>query len=400
MSADRKAKMRKREESDRRQRAKWVATYERILPLVGAKDLFLGLPETTREWIRRARFPSPEIVVGDDFKQADEQEAVRSAVSRALDDFVFTTSDGHEISAQDCFRVVISLREAINHLQVEPPDGSLSLLVEQTQKKLEAVFEELIDKQLMRLLVEIDKALAEFTRIDTAIYSYEFKYERVGQGKGLVRITLHKSPPDRIRILRNGETRPAFRCATSVGIGGIQWVDLPASLIGINDHKEYPLYVQSHTIRHLHERIPFDNAGFVHDAMWQSFSSPKVIQNDKGEHLVEYRFFDFKLGYFVIELIDERFLATTFLFLTMQGTPEAGALYQQLRLSRPDIQRLELDSLRTYVLTDLQKDQELVRIFDMCGRGHLLKMVRPETEAEWVSGYARDLRKYLRMKLT
>ena len=61
MSADRKAKMKKQEERDRRQHAKWVETYERILPLVGAKDLFQRLPEATREGIRRLRFPDPEI---------------------------------------------------------------------------------------------------------------------------------------------------------------------------------------------------------------------------------------------------------------------------------------------------------------------------------------------------
>ena len=97
MSADRKAKMKKQEERDRRQRAKWVETYERILPLVGAKDLFQRLPETTREHIRRLRFPNPEVCCGDDLNRADERENVREAVTQALDQFTFKTSDGHEI---------------------------------------------------------------------------------------------------------------------------------------------------------------------------------------------------------------------------------------------------------------------------------------------------------------
>ncbi len=118
MSADRKAKMKKQEERDRRQRAKWVDTYEKILPLVGAKDLFQRLPEATREGIRRLRFPSPEICFGDDFNQADERENVREAVARALHQFRFRTGDGHEIVAQDCFRVVFSLRVAIKRLRV------------------------------------------------------------------------------------------------------------------------------------------------------------------------------------------------------------------------------------------------------------------------------------------
>jgi len=400
VSADRKAKMKKQEERDRRQRAKWVETYERILPLVGAKDLFQRLPEPTREGIRRLRFPSPEICFGDDFNQADERENVREAVTQALDRFTFKTSDGHEISARDCFRVVFSLREALSLLRVKPPDGSLSLQVAQTRKKLEAVCDELVEKQLMGLLLDMDLALAKFTRIDTAIYWYEPKVERVGPGKGLFKITLHKSPPNRISIPRNGERRPAFRCGASFGPLGVKWVDIPASLFGINESGNYPLYVQSHAIRNLHERVPLSDGGLVHDSMWQSVYSPKVSQNHKGEYLIEYRYFDYKLGYFVAEVVEQSILVTTFLFLTMQGTPEASALYERLRLKRPDITQHELDSLQTYLLTDIQKDEELIKIFETCGCGHLLRMARPETEPEWVSGYARDLREYLGMKIT
>ena len=138
----------------------------------------------------------------------------------------------------------------------------------------------------------------------------------------------------------------------------------------------------------------------MHDAMWQSLDSPKVTQNHKGEYLIEYWFFDYKLGYFVAEVVEQSILVTTFLFLTMQGTPEASALYERLRLRRPDIEQLGLDSLGNYLSTDLKKDSELVRIFETCGCGHLLKMARPETQPEWVSGYARDVRKYFGMKLT
>jgi hypothetical protein len=201
VSADRKAKIKKQEERDRRQRAKWVETYERILPLVGARDLFQRLPEPSREHIRRLRFPDPEVSYGDELNRADEREYVREAVSQTLDQFTFKTSDGHEISARDCFRVVFSLREAINQLWVEPPDGSLALLAAETRKKLGAVFDELINEQLVLLFLNLDMALTEFTRIDTAIYWYEPKYERVGPGKGLLRIILHKLPPDRIDII-------------------------------------------------------------------------------------------------------------------------------------------------------------------------------------------------------
>jgi hypothetical protein len=400
VSTDRKAKKKKQEERERRQRAKWVEIYERVLPLVGAKELFQRLPEPTREHIRRLRFPDPKVCCAEDLNRADERECVRVAITQTLDWFTFKISNGHAISARDCFRIVFSLREALNLLRVDPPDGSLALLAAQTRKKLAAVFHELINEQLVLLFLYMDLALTEFTRIDTAIYWYEPKYDRVGPGKGLFTVILHKSPPDRIDILHNGVRRRAFRCGASLGPLGVQWVDVPASLFGINESGRYHLYVQSHAIRNLHERVPIGDDGLVHDAMWHSLSSPNVTQNQRGEYLIEYRLCDYKLGYFVAEVVGRSILVTTFLFLTMQGTPEAILLFDRLRLRRSDIEQLGLDSLRNYLLTDLQKDSELVSMLEACGCGHLVKLAEAGTQLDWQSGYARDVRKYLGMKLS
>ena len=207
MSADRKAKIKKQKERDRRQRAKREEAYERILQLVGADDLFQRLPESTREHIRRQRFPDPEVSCGDDLDRADERENVREAVIQVIDEFHFKTSDGHEISARDCFRVFLSFSEAIHKLRIDPPHGFLAQLAAQTREHLRAVFDELFSKQLVFLFLRMDMALTEFTRIDTAIYWYEHKYERVGPGKGLFKVNLHKSPPTRLDILHLGKKR-------------------------------------------------------------------------------------------------------------------------------------------------------------------------------------------------
>jgi len=303
------------------------------------------------------------------------------------------------IQARDCFRVVFSLREALNILRVEPPDGPLASLAAQTRKKLAAVFDELINEQLVLLFLNMDLALTEFTRIDTAIYWYEPKYERVGPGKGLFTVILHKSPLDRIDIVHNAVRRRAFRCGASLGPLGVNWVDVPVSLFGIDETGNYPVYVQSHAIRNLHERVSIGDDGLVHDAMWHSLCSPNVTQNQKGEYLIEYRLCDYKLGYFVAEVVERSILVTTFLFLTMQGTPEAISLFDRLRLRRPDIEQLGLDSLANYLFTDLQKDSELVGMLEACGCGHLIKLAEPDMHLDRQSSYARDVRKYLGMKL-
>ena len=51
----------------------------------------------------------------------------------------------------------------------------------------------------------------------------------------------------------------------------------------------------------------------------------------------------------------------TFLFLTMQGTPEARCLRRKLGLSRADIEYFKLDNCFTLACSDLGEDPELKR---------------------------------------
>lgn len=399
MGTNRKAKLKRAAEKERRQRAKTQQSFDKIVPLVGADDLFRRFTEDDREAIRRLRFPAPEIVLGDELTHDERGQEARSALARAIDRFTFKTPEGREISALDYLRVVLSLKESIGTMRADPPDGPLARLIAETGERLRKISGELLEHQFHLLLVEFDMALAEFTRIDTAIYWYEPEYVRVGPGKGLLRLTLRKAPPDRARIVVDGEPRPAFRCGASFGVHGVAWIELPAKLLGDDTSESYPLYVQSHAIHQLHERVPIDDGGLVHDAMWQSFSDPRIVRNRRDQSLIEYRFFQHRLGYFVVDTVDGKALARTFLFLSMEGTPEGDALYKRLRLGRRDIKQLDLDKLQTFVMTDLQQDSELVEILDGCGCGHLLRMSRPESRSGWVPGYARDVRKYLGMTL-
>lgn len=399
MATNRKAKLKKAAEKERRQRIKVRESFDQIVPLVGADELFRRFTEDDREAIRRLRFPAPEILLGDELKHTDQGHEARSAVAQAIDRFTFRTPDGREISATDYFRVVLSLKESIGTMRVNPPDSPLARLVAETGKTVMRLSGELLFHQFHQLLADFDMALAEFTRIDTAIYWYQPEYLRVGPGKGLFRVTIRKAPPNRARIVVDGESRPAFQSGASFGVRGVAWIELPAKLLGADASGSCPLYVQSHAIRQLHERVPISDAGLVHDAMWQSFAEPRIVRNRRGQTLVEYRFFQHRLGYFLIEPVDGNVLARTFLFLTMEGTPEGDVLHERLRLKRRDIEQLDLDKLQTYVMTDLQQDAGLVEILDGCGCGHLLRMSRPETRSQWVPGFARDVRKYLGMTL-
>jgi hypothetical protein len=87
-------------------------------------------------------------------------------------------------------------------------------------------------------------------------------------------------------------------------------------------------------------------------------------------------------------------LVTTFLLLTMQGTPESRRLRAALQLRRPDVEYTGLDDIRSFVNSDLAEDQELAEVFRACGCGDLLKL-RTDQQVNRSPVRAGTLRRYL-----
>jgi len=116
---------------------------------------------------------------------------------------------------------------------------------------------------------------------------------------------------------------------------------------------------------------------------------------EKDRFLVEYRLGGHKFGYFVFKALDDMYVAKTFLFLTMDGTPEGQKLWEKLRLTKRDKQYTGLDKLGTFVLSDIKDDPELVAVFEECGCAHLFDMTEEELTDRQLTGSAADVRKYL-----
>lgn len=103
-----------------------------------------------------------------------------------------------------------------------------------------------------------------------------------------------------------------------------------------------------------------------------------------------------RFGYFPFTVSDdgERVVLTTFLFLTMQGTPEYRLLGERLGLSRADIEYHRLDRAERFFQTDLCLDKDLAGRLGECGLGHLLEPAG-DFDPLLLRGVAAELRKYL-----
>ena len=104
--------------------------------------------------------------------------------------------------------------------------------------------------------------------------------------------------------------------------------------------------------------------------------------------------FQHKLGYLVARLVDDAVLVESFLFLTMDGTPEGDRLWKKLRLQKEDKTYLGIDTVQFFVMTDIQYDHEIVQMLSECGCGHLFKIFK-EPPTVYHRGVAADLRKHL-----
>jgi hypothetical protein len=182
-----------------------------------------------------------------------------------------------------------------------------------------------------------------------------------------------------------------------------KWEKLNIKLIGPD--MELPVYAQLHAIDRLIERIGMQEMGergqteaFI--SVWQSVKRGATIRSyNKDTFLLECIFGNQKIGYFTCMVVPGAVLITTFLFLTMDGTPEGRKLQRNLRLRRPDREYLGLDTLDAFLNSDLMHDSELVELMRKCGCGDVFKLKKNVIYSTKPIQIADAMRRYLGLGL-
>ena len=160
---------------------------------------------------------------------------------------------------------------------------------------------------------------------------------------------------------------------------------------------ELPVYVQSHALRNLRERVNLSSAtAFLDHWLYESLRQPLIVERQGDDLLVEYRILKDRVGYLIVTPLHDCVAVRTFKFLTMEGTPEARKLKERLRLTRRDVDWLGLSELSAFTQTDLSEDPELCELLEECGCGHLFELKNWDF-APQPKAFAAEMRKYLRM---
>lgn len=212
-------------------------------------------------------------------------------------------------------------------------------------------------------------------------------------------LEVHAHSPERIQVSFGGIPRPAVQVCWAFCGTGLVKVDLKPSdlgLLGSFGKLPHEVYVQSHALQRLEERMDGVETGLLHFSLFLSLQQPKAINDGQGNILIEYRIFNVKAGYLIADIKDGRVVIRTFLFVTNNGTPEGKRLEEVCGLGKHDKQYLTLDRLSTFMAADVASNaglQELFRqagcecLWDLKNKVGPLCTVRGQTPAELLEQY-------------
>ena len=208
-----------------------------------------------------------------------------------------------------------------------------------------------------------------FTELSQQLYWMEQHFEFDGR---LLhnRFELHRVRPERRKINLDGGVRPVTRVGWAFTGTGPLWSEVDRARFD-NSYQPgeqlLPVFIQSHALRRMEERLDSTDKKFNHVYLFNSLSNAEVVKNQHGQWLIAYRYQGFKLGYLVVEVVEDILVIRTFLFMTMDSTPEGQALRETIGLEAEDKKYLAIDRLSTFLHSDLGNYPDIKAYFLAAG---------------------------------
>ena len=262
---------------------------------------------------------------------------------------------------------------------------------------LEACYEQNSLAAISSLFRAVSGPLAAHSRMDTRLLTSRFCCDEKVGGKVVPKVVVKAVSPEVRKVKLDGALRPMFRVASTTS--SISWISWKAAHLGRaeGEYPEYPVYIQSHALRQLHARANLPAAApYIEAWLAESLTNPNIVERRGQELLVEYRIAQHRIGYLVVTPLEDLIAVRTFLFLTMEGTPEARRLKHRLGLARRDTEWVGLHELAAFTQTDLKDDPVLRALMEECGCGHLFSLEAGDCALE-PKPLATELRRFLRL---
>jgi len=191
-------------------------------------------------------------------------------------------------------------------------------------------------------------------------------------------VLIHSYVPEKKSFMFDGTPRPAIRlCWAPSIIGKVQFITVEPTALGLSTDKfaaPLDVYVQSHALKRLGERIDCADDDVLHTDLCVSFVDPHIEKQTDGSYFIDFLYDLTKAGYLVADVQDGALVIRTFLFITNGGTPEGKKLQELTGMGRLDREFLAIDKLSTFISSDIRSNKELERLFSESGCECLLTL--------------------------
>lgn len=371
--------------------------FEAILRPLGLAESFARMPRKVQELFWRFKLPDLALEFRAELVRGTAGRALRKAVETGVRGAT-VEFDGVTLPIRTFLSVTGGLNLMLNALlaqsDVLPP---VKAFVDLALPRIQKCLTDHLNRSLVALHQAVIGPVAAHSRVDGRILTVNLESECNGRGRLETRLVFRSSEAQVRRVSLDGADRPVYRVGRATAGPEVKWIAWPGASIG-RKPSECPVFVQSHALRQLAQRVNLPEAApYLQAWLADSLEYPLIVERRRdGTLLVEYRIQEHRLGYLVAKPVEDMVVVRTFLFLTMAPTPEARQLERRLKLTRRDVEWLGLNDLTAFTKTDLREDEQLTRLLGQCGCGHLLEM-KPDDLAASPRPLAAELRQYVGM---
>ncbi len=175
----------------------------------------------------------------------------------------------------------------------------------------------------------------------------------------------------------DGHTRPVYRLLLNFGQEFNPLTITPEKLGITGVMQRFPLkvYMQQHAFDRIELRLGKQLCRYNYlNIIPAILVNEPVPVAEKTSYLFPVTHANIKLGYLKGDIIGDKLIIRTFLFLTHNGTPEGKKLQELAGIHKADKQYLGIDKLSTFILSDIKKDEKLKALFCEAGCGDLFRI--------------------------
>lgn len=217
-----------------------------------------------------------------------------------------------------------------------------------------------ITHQTIRFVFEkIDKASSVYS---TRAYCNNYIVEQKKVETEVLEIDGRKRTIYRICMNINQEFIPLTITPEKLGIEGIM--------------QKFPLkvFIQQHALDRIEARLGKRFLFLSYMYVLTTMLGEAIAAADNNTYLFPLIHGAHKLGYLKADIIGDKLVIRTFLFLTNNGTPEGTKLQELFGLQKADKKYLGIDKLSTFILSDIKENEELKALFSEAGCGTLFNI--------------------------